>query len=146
MDNEQYNDDDLVEIKMPLNLPYMSSWGSYERVDGEIEFDGIHFNYVKRKVSNDTLYLMCLPNRIKTELYESLIDYSKQVNDSPQDNQDGQQAKKGCFFSLYNEHITRYQFVSSTVFVKQETYQYDSRLSHSFIDQNFRPPKAGMAS
>ena len=62
LDNHQYDDSKLIEFKVPMNLPYQTRWSDYQRCDGEIEVDGILYKYVKRKVANDTLYVMCIPN------------------------------------------------------------------------------------
>ncbi|TDH29314.1 hypothetical protein EXU57_04420 [Segetibacter sp. 3557_3] len=67
-DNSNYDDESLVEIKIPVNLPYQINRPEYERFDGEIEVDGILYKYVKRKVENDTLFLQCIPNTAKMNL------------------------------------------------------------------------------
>jgi hypothetical protein len=56
----KYSDEQLVEIRIPLNMPYYSD-KDYEAVYGETDFNGEHYQYVKRKVSANTLYLLCLP-------------------------------------------------------------------------------------
>src|SRR5688572_5669011 len=63
-----YSDAELIEVKVPLRLPYQVSTAGFERFDGEVEMNGVHYNYVKRKVQNDTLVLLCLPNEAKTEV------------------------------------------------------------------------------
>ena len=68
LDAQQYNDADLISIKTVLNLPYYSSSSSFERAYGSIEVNGITYEYVKSRVLNDTLELLCLPNKAKTEL------------------------------------------------------------------------------
>ena len=85
-DNDLYDESQLVELKVALNLPYQTNRPVYERVDGEIEFDGILYKYVKRKVANDTLYVMCLPNIQKMHLEKSKIDFFKMANDLQKDN------------------------------------------------------------
>ncbi len=55
IDNDNYVDENLVEVKVPINMQYFANWKNYERCDGEIEYEGTHYNYVKRKLSNDTL-------------------------------------------------------------------------------------------
>ncbi len=71
IDLGQYTDDDLLEVKLPLNVPYYSSNISYERYYGDIELDGRFLNYVMRKVVNDTVYLLCMANREKSDLNAS---------------------------------------------------------------------------
>ena len=68
LDADQYNDQDLISIKTSLNLPYYTNSGSYERAYGSINVNGVDYEYVKRRVYNDTLELLCLPNQAKTNL------------------------------------------------------------------------------
>ena len=86
-DNDGYSHSELKEIKIKLNLPYLADWSDYERYDGEIEINGVHYNYVKRKVSQDTLYLLCLANEIKTQLSQTKTDYAVKANDMPSEKQ-----------------------------------------------------------
>ena len=51
LDNNNYNEKDLVEIRIPLQLPYQTNWTDFQRYDGEVEINGIHYKYVKRKIS-----------------------------------------------------------------------------------------------
>src|SRR5690348_9430337 len=83
LDTHQYNDNELIEVKIALHTPYLSSWSEYERVDGEAEVNGTYYTYVKRKINNDTLYLLCLPNKNKTQLNAARTDYANKVHDVP---------------------------------------------------------------
>lgn len=80
-DNNNYDESQLVEIKVPINLPYQTTWTSFERYDGEIELNGIHYKYVKRRVHNDSLVLLCLPNEKKMELQTTRDDFFRLIND-----------------------------------------------------------------
>jgi hypothetical protein len=86
LDNEQYDDKNLVEVKIPINLPYLSNWSSFEKFQGETEINGIYYKYVKRRLVNDTLILLCIPNTEKNELRIARSDFFKQVNDLPSNN------------------------------------------------------------
>jgi len=81
LDQQQYNEASLIEIRVPLNMPYQSISSSYERYDGEIEFNGIHYKYVKRKVENGELVLLCLPNENRMRLQNARDEFFKLVND-----------------------------------------------------------------
>jgi hypothetical protein len=81
LDKNDYKEADLVQIKIPLNLPYQLNWKSFERFDGDIDVDGIHYKYVKRKIYNDSLILLCLPNENKQKIEKAKDDYFKIVND-----------------------------------------------------------------
>ena len=86
LDKNQYDESQLVELKVAIHLPYQTSWAAYERYDGEITLNGTLYKYVERKVSNDTLYLKCLPNTKKMHLETAKDDYFKNTNDLAQNN------------------------------------------------------------
>ena len=85
-----YNEEQLVEIQIPLNMPYYSDKG-YENVYGETDWNGNHYRFVKRKVSGNTLYLLCLPNVEKNSIVKAKDEFTKAVNDVPANKQGSQQ-------------------------------------------------------
>lgn len=62
-----YAEGDLVEVTVPLQMPYYND-SRQEIIEGEIIFGGITYNYVKRQVKNNILHIWCLPNFQKTKL------------------------------------------------------------------------------
>jgi hypothetical protein len=60
--------DQCREIRVPVNLPYHSNWSAPERINGELVIDGVHYNYVSRRMMNDTLVLLVVPNHEKTRI------------------------------------------------------------------------------
>ena len=97
----KYSEEQLVEIRIPLNMPYYSD-KDYEEVYGETDWNGEHYQYVKRKVSNNTLYLLCLPNKEKTSIVKVKNEFTKAVNDIP-GNKEGSQQKSGLVKLLTTE-------------------------------------------
>lgn len=81
LDDQAYNENDLIEIKVPIELPYMQNWEAYERYDGEVIVDGVHYNYVKRKLVNDSMSFLCLPNVEKNRLYNARETFFALVNE-----------------------------------------------------------------
>ena len=81
LDKGHYDEADLVAVKIPISLPYQNNWSGYERVDGEINFEGKIYKYVKRTVQNDTMILLCIPHEEKTAIQEKANDYFGNVND-----------------------------------------------------------------
>jgi hypothetical protein len=111
LDENRYNESDLVQLKYALNVPYIINDVSYERCDGQIELNGIQYNYVKRMVKNDTLYLYCIPNNQKTELNNTKNQFAKQNSDNPSSKTTGQSVlKKVNFFSDYNLDASLFNF------------------------------------
>lgn len=109
LDKNLYDDASLVEIAVPLNMPYLSAQPDYERVNGSIELNGVQYNYVKRKINNDTLHILCIPNQQKTQLHAAKNDYTKQLADvSPGKRANNPQTKKAAPFSEYCYHLVQY--------------------------------------
>ncbi len=94
LDKEQYDPTDLVELRLPLNLPYISDWADYENFDGETIIDGLHYRYVKRKLYKGELILLCVPDQNSNKLQKAGNEYFKQVNDIPQSEKKSKQTVK----------------------------------------------------
>lgn len=107
IDNNSYDESQLMELKIPVNIPYQTSWASYQRYDGEIELNGTIYKYVKRKLSNDTLYLMCIPNSKKMRLETAKNDFFKLTNDLARNDNSKKSDSSNSFFknlqNVYND-------------------------------------------
>ena len=123
----QYTEDQLVEIRIPLNMPYYAD-KDFENVYGETDFNGEHYRYVKRKVSGNTLYLLCIPNKEKTNIVKASNDFARAVNDVPS-NQSSQQ--KSSIIKLLTT-----EFRVTEVAVNENRF---SSLSLQFINRNAVP-------
>ncbi|MCW3118594.1 MAG: hypothetical protein JWM28_2676 [Chitinophagaceae bacterium] len=88
LDAGKYDMSQLVEVKIPLNLPYYNEQSEYEAFYGEVELNGQSYQYVKRKVTGDTLFLLCIQHTEKNDIKLAKSDYFKSVNnlqtDGPQ--------------------------------------------------------------
>lgn len=94
LDQNDYDASQLLEIRVPLNLPYHNDWQGYERYNGEIEVNGVHYKYVKRKVEKGEMVLLCLPNNEKQSLLSARDQFFKLVNDLQQ-NTSGKKSDQG---------------------------------------------------
>jgi hypothetical protein len=81
LDKQEYSDNELLSIKTKLNLPYYTSSAEFERTYGSVNINGVVYEYVKKRVYNDTLELLCLPNRVKTGLQEAKNELTKSTAD-----------------------------------------------------------------
>ena len=68
LDVNDYNESQLIEIKVPLDMPYQNNSSEFERHYGEIEINGQIYTYVKRKIENGNLILKCIANTAKQNL------------------------------------------------------------------------------
>src|SRR3954468_10461810 len=50
LDKGYYNKDELITVKVPINLPYQTNWKEFERIDGEMNVNGTVYKYVKRVI------------------------------------------------------------------------------------------------
>lgn len=119
LDNSDYNESQLIEIKVPLKLPYQTDWKGFERYNGEIEVNGIHYKYVKRAVYKDSLILLCLPNEQKMKLQSARDEFFKLVNDIQHSSQ-SKKSGKGTSVSVKNP-VTEYYQTSNNWLVPKLT-------------------------
>jgi hypothetical protein len=89
LDVNDFNESDLVSIKIPADhLTYYNSSNQFVRVDGQIEIHGLQYSYVKRRLYNDSIELLCIPNHDAMQLTKVRNDYYKLVNDLQNPGQD----------------------------------------------------------
>jgi len=116
LDKNQYDDSQLIEFKIPVNVAYQTSRSDYERVDGEVQVGGAIYKYVKRKIENDTLYLMCIPHTQKMHLEVVMNDLFKIANGFSQttnsNNQDNSSISFKNIFSPFDDFVPEYQIGS----------------------------------
>jgi hypothetical protein len=82
LDDNNYSESQLISIKVPAeHLAYYNNSKQFERVDGEVEINGIQYKYVKKRLYNDSLEYLCIPNNDVTKLRTAKDEFFKLVND-----------------------------------------------------------------
>ena len=81
LDNDQYDENELVCLRIPLYDPYQLEQKTFERINGEVSINGKTFKYVKRKVSDGNLILLCIADNHKTVLKKAKTEYGNGAND-----------------------------------------------------------------
>jgi hypothetical protein len=82
LDDNNYDESRLVSLKVPVTyLPYCNNSGNFERIDGQIEIHGVLYKYVKRRIYNDSLELLCIPNATAMKLQTTQNEIIRFVND-----------------------------------------------------------------
>jgi hypothetical protein len=135
LDNDEYSDDQLIEMKVPLPMPYQTNWSSFERYNGEIQIEGVHYNYVKRKVWNDTLILLCIPNHDKMQLNSAKEQFFSLVNDLDQKGKDMPTPKANIVKSI----TTDYQATETMATLVQPVTE---SVTHTIINSSMPPSVA----
>jgi hypothetical protein len=120
LDSNNYDENQLVSIKIPVTyLPYYNNSKTYERIDGQIEIEGIKYNYVKRRIYNDSLEMLCIPNQDFMKLQSAKNEFFKFINDlqHPEQNKNANSGSSknmttdyepaGEIFKMYNFRFSR---------------------------------------
>ncbi len=81
IDKSDYDESNLITVKVPLSMPYLTNWDDFKRTDGEITLNGKIYHYVKQKVFNGELILKCLPDEQKMNLQTAKNDFFQTQND-----------------------------------------------------------------
>src|ERR1700712_5570483 len=102
INNNRYRSSDLVEVKIPVDLPTLQDWNEFEAIGGQVQFKNNKYNYAQIKMTRDTRYLLVIPNHERTKLVNVNIIYAKQVNDIP--------LSKKSHNSLLKKSITESQY------------------------------------
>lgn len=83
LDKQQYSKDETITIKVPFAIPYQLDTNGYERIDGEIEYNGEFYRLVEQKLEHDTLFIVCIRDHASTRIKQALEDYVKTFTDKP---------------------------------------------------------------
>ena len=104
IDNSEYDESQLIEIRVAMNLPYQQRFTEFERHYGEIEIDGKTYTYVKRKVEGDIVVLKCIANNSKQQLKSIDNDLTKANSGVDTDHPGKQQQQSSFAKSFWSEY------------------------------------------
>lgn len=152
LDDNSYDESQLVSIKVPsTRLSYYNSSSQFERVDGQIEVGGVRYKYVKRRLYNDSLELLCIPNHTAMRLADVKNEIFKGVNDLRQDN--GQGKKSDAPGAAKNFSSTDYYTVSepwvmgSLYFTRlPRVFDQAVAISTCFLSTDEQPPDTSFSA
>jgi hypothetical protein len=82
LDENNYEESQLIALKVPVtHLSYYNNSREFERVDGNIIIGGVQYKYVKRRIFNDSLEVLCMPDQVAMKFQTLKNDFFKLVND-----------------------------------------------------------------
>jgi hypothetical protein len=147
LDANNYDESQLISFKVPTtHLSYYNSSDRFERVDGQIEIGGVQYKYVKRRLFNDSVELLCIPNRGAMNIQTAKNDFFKLVNDL-QHNGQGKKTDphSGSSKSLFSECYTTIKpftasFMNFTGLHKASGYAIIDALASSHSSPAEQPP------
>jgi hypothetical protein len=145
LDQNNYTDADLISIKVPAT--HLSSYVNskeFQRVDGKIEIEGVQYNYVKRRFSEDSLELLCIPNKTATSIQTARNEFFKLVNDLQHPGQSKKSDQHSSSFKGFSaEYFSNSQSfaISNLTLVRQKaTDHYLLQIPSVYLTRAGQPP------
>ncbi|HEY8930902.1 MAG TPA: hypothetical protein VIM55_16975 [Mucilaginibacter sp.] len=133
----QYNIGDLVEVKIPVDMPNICDWTSYEKVSGTVQFAEANYNYVKMKMTRHAVYLMCVPNYDTTVFSTTNVIVAKNIKDIPVPKKNHVPFLKLNLNEKAEFHFDQFAFNIPVRFIKTNT----TRLSADLLSNPLRIPE-----
>jgi hypothetical protein len=145
LNKDEFSSSDLISIKIPApNLSGYANERSFERVNGQVEIQGIVYNYVKWRFVNGSIELLCIPNRQVNLLRSAGEDFFRLVSDiqsgqTKKNNQHGASHKNfnGEYFSESECSVSDFKKPASAALVDHYAFTLPDAFS-SNVDQ---PPQ-----
>ncbi len=137
----KYAVDDLVLVKVPVHMPSLENWEDYAYISGQIKFKNNSYNYVKLKMTKDTIFLMCVPNYKKTKLLNQNIIDARKIADIPISKKDHVPFGKAVSLSDYNYLPIQYAFFTPVVTLKVTVSNTGANLVKCFLPGPIQPPE-----
>jgi hypothetical protein len=139
--DNKINNANLIEIKIPVHMPTMTNWTDYEVVEGQIQLKDAYYNYVRLKMTRDTMFFVCIPNSTKTRLVNANVITAKEINDVPLSKKGHDSAvKKINVLSEYNLQAFEYKYSEFEIHLKKGDKLLSYRLNDPYIDSPGKPP------
>ena len=146
-DADNYQQKDVFIIAVPLNLHYAPNLKDFERFDGEVSYKGKLYKYIKRKVYNSKLILVCLPNVNKMRLENIGNSFFKSTaGDQDNTSKKNQNHKNDNIKKLASDYDN---FISETIAQHWQNlaainyFGYAIKLKLNNIETPTQPPQIG---
>ncbi|MBZ5857954.1 hypothetical protein [Flavihumibacter profundi] len=143
LDDHHYDEEALITIKLPVeNLPYYTNSPIFERVKGEVTIGGMKYQYVERRIFNDSLEMRCIPNAQATHLNNARDEFFKLVNDLQHTSSSGKQlpAKQTITFkNILTECLVNESTATYTPSFTQKDIAYNQ--FNDYLPCNYQSPQ-----
>jgi len=69
LNENSYDESQLISFKVPITrLSYYNPSDQWERIEGNIEIGNVYYKYVKRRITDDSVEVLCIPNSTASKL------------------------------------------------------------------------------
>ncbi len=143
IDAGDYAEEGLIEISVPLNMPYQERYTEFERKYGEITLEGKVYAYVKMKIEGDKMILKCIANYEKQELKNDFANLVKANGSQDMENTGKKHTLSfSKIFSTDYEDRNQYWFFNVSQMMSSQVWQnYTASLTNVLIKTPHQPPR-----
>ncbi|WPU97965.1 hypothetical protein SNE26_18220 [Mucilaginibacter sp. cycad4] len=142
----KYDTRDLIEIKIGQNLPFIHDWDSYVNVSGQLQLEGVSYNYVKLRVTRDTLFIQCIPNYETTKLLNENVICAKKLHSKPISKRTHESSEKKLGSDAkYNCPKISYAFIKPAEPVQPPGTFIYINIPDAFVSVGGQPPEITLA-
>lgn len=142
LDAGHYTERELVLVEVPLSNPYQVSTADFERVNGEISFDGVLYKYVKRKITDGKMLLLCIPDHEKMQFIAQKMNLGRQSAGFGATGNKSDQTTTAVLKMLQSEFEQKadYALLTAITPVTTSVAQYSERISSLPVSVPDNPP------
>ena len=141
MYDTKFDNSKLIEIKVAVNMPTVQDWSDYQNMQGQIQYQGSYYNYVRLKMTKDTMSFLCLPNTVKNHLEKAKQLAEKNMAGAPMNKKGHETTNKKADFGYDNVyHIVKCDYVQFAVQLNPITNNGFSQLTNPYIESPGKPP------
>lgn len=146
LDTDHYNENDFITIKVPTNLPYYTNDSQFERVDGEMQVNGVSYKYVAKRIYNDSIELRCIPYHSKMHIMNARDEFFKLAYDlqhTQGSKKHGSNSSTVKFISAeYTDHRNDWNIAALTTHSTHLLANRSTDLVHCYLPTAEQPPDA----
>ncbi|KAA9036548.1 hypothetical protein FW778_18185 [Ginsengibacter hankyongi] len=145
LDQNNYNENELIALTIPLSMPYQHNSDGFERFDGEITLNGKIYKYVKRKYCDGKITFLCLPDYNKMHLEAAKNNYGTNINgiqNNGTNNHDNSKSAIGKNLSTdYEQNVSDYAIVHYKSINKYSLLDKAFPLTTAIVNSPEQPPE-----
>jgi hypothetical protein len=145
LDDNKYDESQLIEIRVAMNMPYQQRFTEYERHYGQIEIDGRSYTYVKKKVEGDIVIFKCIANESKQKLMAIQNDITNANSGAADMDHPGQSKQLPSFAkNILSDYDDQTQFHLLVCFAASNTatgFNYNLFIPEVTASTPHQPPK-----
>ncbi len=143
LDAGDYTEASLIELRVPLNMPYQNRQTAFERHQGEITVDGVLYTYVKMKIDEDILVLKCIPNTAGQQIKNTVNNLAK--SNSNQDMEHNGKKHKTSnsqnFSNDYDDKNQSWLITHHSILIELQFPEFSIAVQDALLKTPLQPPR-----